>query len=386
MSDPSNGWAFSDVYVLHTYDGGSTWYSLTPPGVSSIRNAFFQNSNKGWVLTSDSLYRTLDGGATWTRYPVPFNGGYMQFLDDANGFVLSGELSGMHKHAVSLYQTSDGGATWTLKYAIDPTQPNNTLPFGGNKNGMTFRDTSTGWVSGYVPTPGAVYLYKTTNGGVTWAQQLLALPPGYESADIDITSPRFFGLNDAVLPVWMSTSAGRDLFIYVTHDGGVTWARSAGVVPRGSNVDFISLNDGFAWNGVLQVTHNSAASWTGVTPNVSFGDTLPTMDFVSTTTGWMLNWDVNGNTALYRTNDGGSTWTLLFGNASPATQTPTATPTATLPTSPTEFVQAVVNTLNARNFDAVRASMTSHLYSPTGNRKGPPIRPILPSRACGQAA
>ena len=357
MSDPSNGWAFSYVYVLHTYDGGSTWYSLTPPGISSIRNAFFQNSNKGWVLTTDSLYRTIDGGITWTRYGVPFNGGYMQFLDDANGFVLSGELSGMHKHAVSLYQTTNGGATWTLKYAIDPTQPNNTLPFGGHKNGMTFRDTSTGWVGGYIPSPGAVYLYKTTNSGATWTQQPLALPPGYESADINITSPTFFGLNDAILPVWMSGSAGRDLFIYVTHDGGGTWARSAGVVPSGSNLDFISINDGFAWNGILQVTHNSGASWTGVTPNVSFGDNLPIMDFVSMTTGWMLNRDFNGNTALYRTNDGGSTWTLLFGNASPATQTPTATPTATLPTSPTEFVQTVVNILNARNFDAVRSSM-----------------------------
>ena len=86
----------------------------------------------------------------------------------------------MHKHAVYLYQTSDGGATWMLKYANDPSQPNNTLPFSGHKNGMTFRDTSTGWVGGYVPSPGAVYLYKTTNGGTSWAQQSLALPAGYE--------------------------------------------------------------------------------------------------------------------------------------------------------------------------------------------------------------
>ena len=151
------------------------------PGISTIRNAFFQSSNKGWVLSTASIYRTVDGGVTWTPYNVPFNGGYLQFLDDTNGFVLSGELSGMHKHAVSLYQTSNGGATWTLKYAIDPSQTNNTLPFGGHKNGMTFRDTSTGWVNGYIPSPGAAYLYKTTNGGMTWAQQSLALPAGYES-------------------------------------------------------------------------------------------------------------------------------------------------------------------------------------------------------------
>ena len=43
------------------------------------------------------------------------------------------------------------------------------------------------------------------------------------------------------------------------------------------------------------------------------------MDFVSTTTGWVLDTDSNGNAALYRTNDGGATWTLLFGQP-PVTQ------------------------------------------------------------------
>jgi photosystem II stability/assembly factor-like uncharacterized protein len=200
----------------------------------------------------------------------------------------------MHKHQVSLYQTSDGGATWTLKYAIDPSQPNNSLPFSGHKNGMSFRDTSTGWVGGYVPSPGTIYLYKTTNGGVTWAQQSLALPAGYQSADINTTAPTFFGLNDAILPVWMTGGAGSALFVYVTHDGGSTWILSGSVPSQGRQAyDFVSVNDGFAWNGSLQVTHNAGASWTAVTPNVNFGDNVPAMDFVSTTAGWILQNPVN---------------------------------------------------------------------------------------------
>jgi hypothetical protein len=76
------------------------------------------------------------------------------------------------------------------------------------------------------------------------------------------------------------------------------------------------------------VTNNSGASWSLVTPNVNFGDSIRDMDFVSTTTGWMLDADLNGNTALYRTMDGGSTWTLLFSNMPPPTPLPppTATP------------------------------------------------------------
>ena len=330
MMDASNGWAINNSYVLHTYDGGASWYSVTPLGSSTVRNAFFQNSSKGWILTTDSIYRTVDGGATWARHNVPFNGGYIQFLDDSNGFVLSGEGSGMHKHAVYLYQTSDGGVTWMLKYANDPSQPNNTLPFSGLKYGMTFRDTSTGWVGGYVPSPGAVYLYKTINGGASWAQQSLALPAGYESADIIITAPTFFSSNDGILPVWMTGGPGSAMFIYVTHDGGGTWARTGSIPSQGSRgVDFISMNDGFAWNGSLQVTHNSGANWSQVTPNVSFGDHVPYMDFVSTTNGWILQYELAGSSPLYRTMDGGSTWTLVSGNA-PPTVPPSQLPDLTI--------------------------------------------------------
>jgi photosystem II stability/assembly factor-like uncharacterized protein len=316
MIDPSNGWAIGNSYVLRTGDGGATWYNVTMPDVSSVLNGFFQDSNRGWALTPNTLYRTIDGGIRWTRYEVPFNGGFIQFLDDLNGFVLSGEPSGMQKQAVSLYQTTDGGATWALKYAIDPSQPNNTLPFGGHKLGMTFRNATTGWVGGDIPTPGFVYLYKTTNGGVTWSQQSLALPPGYESAYIIIESPKFFGANDAILPVWMVTNTGQDLFIYVSRDGGATWTRSAGMLPKGKRTDFISINNGFAWssNGFVGVTQNSGASWSQVTSNVNFGDDAPAIDFVTSVTGWLIQYPVNGITPLYRTTNGGMTWTLVSGN------------------------------------------------------------------------
>lgn len=359
MMDASNGWAMGNSYILRTANGGATWYNVTAPGVSAIRNAFFLNASKGWMLTTDSIYRTLDGGLTWTRYSVPFNGGYIQFLSDTNGFVLTGEGIGMQKHPVSLYQTSDGGATWTLKFAHDPNLPTNGLPLSGHKNGMAFRDMSTGWVGGDSPSPG-IYLYKTTNSGVSWAAQPLPLPTGYENAIMSTTAPKFFGTNDAILPVWMSTGVGiRNLFLYVTRDGGNTWSVSSGSAPTSYGTDFVSTRDGFSWDqmGLLHVTNNSGAGWRQVTPNVTFGgDFIPRMDFVSTTTGWALLRDLNGNAALYRTTDGGATWTLLFGIPSaPPAFTPTAT--STPQPDPLTFTQSIVSLLNARNFEAARAMM-----------------------------
>ncbi len=322
MLDANNGWAIGDSIVLRTNTSGMTWYNVTAPGASgNITSNFFRNSSNAWMLTNFSevspgtLYRTTDGGFNWTRYDVPFRGGFIQFLDNMNGFVLSGEGSGMHKQAVQLYETSDGGATWTLEYANDPSQPNNTLPFGGLKYGMTFRDTSTGWVGGYIPVPGAVYLYKTMDSGVTWTQQALPLPPGTESADFRTVAPTFFGLNDAVLPVWVTTGVGqRGLYLYITHDGGATWSRSSGTAQFDGHYDLLSTSDAVGWSGNFYATHDSGNTWSQIIPNIDFGETIGDMDFVSTTIGWVVDMDASGNTALYRTNDGGSTWVLLFSN------------------------------------------------------------------------
>ena len=51
---------------------------------------------------------------------------------------------------MELFQTSDGGATWLSVYNNDPTRPDssNSLPLSGIKNGMTFLDANTGWVTG----------------------------------------------------------------------------------------------------------------------------------------------------------------------------------------------------------------------------------------------
>ena len=45
-------------------------------------------------------------------------------------------------------------------------------------------------------------------------------------------------------------------------------------------------------------------------PAYAFGDNFSGMDFVSTTTGFVLTNNVAGTRILYKTVDGGATWTV----------------------------------------------------------------------------
>lgn len=348
MLDASNGWALGEQDVLRTYDGGQTWYSVLPESMPP--SGFFPSTTKGWVISNAyEIARTTNGGSSWTRYSTPFNQGYLHFVDDNIGYVLQITGAAMQKQSVVLYKTTDGGATWTLNYNNDPTVPgsSNTLPLGGHKNGMVFNTATTGWVGGDTPLVGSIYLYKTTDSGITWVQQSLPVPAGYESAYVITTAPKFFGANDGILPVWMGLGIGmRDLFLYITHDGGNTWTPSPAFARNAEHTDIISMSNTISWDwaNIFHVTSNGGNAWTTVTPNVTFGDGFRELDFVSPTTGWARLQESDGHTALYRTTDGGSTWTKLYGHTIP---TPTPTP------DPVVFTQSVVNLLNAKTFDGL---------------------------------
>lgn len=360
MLDALNGWAASDDAILRTTDGGVTWYNVLPgilPG-----GAYFSSASSGWVISrTRTLYRTTNGGATWNQFSAPFDSGFIQFLDETTGYVLQITGAGMNKQSVALYKTTDGGATWTKTYDNDPTVPgsSSTLPLSGHKQGITFSNPLTGWVGGDIPTDGYFYFYKTTDSGVSWSRIQLTIPPGYETAYISTTAPKFFGTNDAILPVWMTTGAGmRDLFLYTTRDGGNTWMPSPAFARNAELPDITSLNHAISWDrsNVFHVTSDGGGSWTTITPNVNFSEDFRGLDFVSPTTGWAIRAPSNGATLLYRTLDGGYTWTLLSGTP-PAPPTPTDTPlpppTATPSPDPAAFAQTVVNALNARNFSAL---------------------------------
>jgi photosystem II stability/assembly factor-like uncharacterized protein len=321
MLDAKTGWAVSDINILRTGDGGVSWSNSTPQGLSKVGYvaAFFLDASSAWFVvpsddyTTGTLYRTQDGGASWNSVSVGFAGGDLKFIDHNNGFVLASLGAGAGSEAVAVFQTSDGGATWVRNYTNDPnvSGAGNSLPLSGQKSGMTFKDNGHGWVAGETPVEDYVYLYASSDGGHTWAQQNVTLPP-VQKVMMGAYPPVFFDQNNAILPVTITADANSTLF-FVTQDGGSTWTPTS-AVPGLGKYAVVSAKEAFVWDGgsILYASHDGMLNWTQVHPNVNLTDNLSQIQFVDANTGWALAMDASGHPSLYKTTDGGATWTVIL--------------------------------------------------------------------------
>ncbi len=318
MLDENNGWAVGESTVMRTDDSGTSWQDVTPPGVTTVGYSagyFFMDANNAWLdipasdPTTGTLYHTNDGGLTWSSGSSPFGGGSFQFSDAANGWALVGLGAGMSHESVAVFRTTNGGSSWNQVFTNDPNVPGSTdtLPFVGDKNGIVALDQKRAVVTGSQPSSDFIYFYISQDGGATWSQPAFTMPAGYAGAMTNAFLPRFFG-NNGILPVGLYADTPGTVF-YLSADGGLTWTPSRPVALNGKySITF--QTDLFVWDGgpSLFVSHDAGSTWSSITPNISIADTLMTFQFVNATTGWAVTGDASNHYSLYKTVDGGKTW------------------------------------------------------------------------------
>ena len=361
MLDATGGWAIGqggealDDHILKTNDGAATWEDVTPPQpldvAASLGQAaapFFLDGDTAWVTYYDrtagplsiplAIWRTDDGGESWAAsapLELPGTADYHQisdlyFADKGTGWALMHLGVGMSHDYMAVYGTTDGGATWDR--LIDP-DADGGLAMSCGKTGMAFANESTGWVLGDCGgvVPGTPYLYRTDDGGQTWALSELPAPADvptlFESDNFDYAcGANWLGVlsrTESVLIVRCldyNASANQG-WLYTTDDGGETW--SANALPGTYNnvgfiinADFLSLaegwivSDGDAGGGYLQHTTDGGATWTLVKKLGWIGQ----LNFVDSQTGWAVAQacpDADCFTrlvALVDTADGGGKW------------------------------------------------------------------------------
>ena len=317
-----DGWGVTETYIVRTNDGGITWYDVTPPDLEEIGSTvqtFILDKDHAWVQKPDFnnfpnnglLYHTADGGLTWSISSTPFSGGDLSFIDAGNGWMLADLGVGAGSNAVAVFQTGDSGETWTRTYTNDPNDPEaaDSLPLGGLKSDLVPINMQTAWVGGVIYSPGTAYLFRTDDGGQTWAPVSLELPAGAEEFELGIDRDQlhFVSASDGYLIVRMSGDSTQTA-VYVTSDGGDTWTLMPTLIPNAGQSDFLSAEEGIIYNGEqFYVTRDAARTWATVTPDIVFGDSFALMDFVNPDSGWVVS-VVEDHHSLYRTHDGGRTW------------------------------------------------------------------------------
>lgn len=358
-------WYYDGAQVERSSDGGAHWrpvfpsWAITPTSLQ-VTGAFFLNPDDAWATTDHewpappgvtTTWWTTDGGARWHKgISVPgeltdYGSAFDQFVfGDAThgyGFTVDGSTSAAGTERTDiLWTSSDGGRHWAHTNAVGLPWQASTVPFKPTQ-GCTDTDPFSLSATGAVvllgsygcptPSPG---LWRSGNGGQSWAAVHLPAPPGgwaaaeswayprpgFQRPGAEVLSARFFAGGQAVLAI---TTRPGELLVYRSGDDGASWhlasELSTGQLSRPSG---FAASSPSAWElpapAGLYVTLDGGRHWHLQASPLSLPDLVAT-SFASPALGAGVT---STGAVGWRTADGGRSWhTVLFGV--PGTANPT---------------------------------------------------------------
>ena len=253
LLNAGNSYLLEDGKFVVSYHGGKTT-AVVPLDPGSEDSASFFNGKS--VYLSDEISAVAYGGAegegpvtvlvsddkgkNWSSHivtdaePETTGTSFVGFSTKENGWlVTAGYLAtGYEKNRV--FVTSDGGNTWT-------EIGNTTAVYPRVVTGAAFLDEKTGFLSFRYDIDVNPVVYRTEDGGKTWAKCKIELPESLRSkiAYSTAEAPAFCG-RKGVLPIALTQSEdggslpeGQSRF--VTEDGGKTWTYDLAPIPADSS-------------------------------------------------------------------------------------------------------------------------------------------------------
>lgn len=377
FASPTHGYlAGNNQDAYRTVDGGATWNQMTNFLAGSVRRFDFVTPTHGFAGYNGAITATTDGGLTWDIRTTG-DGGVVTFgmdFRDASVGLIAGIRSTPY-HDQGIYLTTDGGQTVTNVSdaninAVLWTSETSALAVGQDTclrtdtGGVTWYEVGFGIDTGLaaiaragnssvicgVSTGGDIW--KSPDMGVTWyrlVEGMGVLPADWAITMYDETTGYVVGANGLTFRTtdagesWLLLNNGcgdsiSDLkffgesfgiavtergYVFRTTDGGLHWDVKILKVTgqqfgRAEGLDAISIIDQnnvvvAGLGGLCFRSYDSGNTWYSIGyPNALPSLSISDVTFVDDQIGYVTG-TFNGDSNLYGTTDGGSTWNEILG-------------------------------------------------------------------------
>ncbi len=339
FTDATHGWLVCAEKIYKTTDAGENWIEVLPNmWFTYYYNIYFTDNNTGFLRgyeESGGMAKTTDGGLTWFTLSPVGEPGQFYFKNDTTAYMTCYDGTGS-----VIEKTTNAGQNWTIVLSgygfssIDFIDQNTAIAVGGGI--IKFDDTNNNYSCErldktenlfamgkffnnkiYSCGPGA---YKCSDDhGVSWATKVIDNSPQF-----DIRS-MFFVNESTGFAVSYDGGFSTTSKVYKTTNGGNTW----NVKYITNSLDFFSdiyfVNDavGYAvggrtkinpypepneYNGIVFKTTDGGETWT--VANNSVGRCLYSLYFTNADTGYVCGMSGNTHAFIGKTTDGGVTWSL----------------------------------------------------------------------------
>ncbi|UEG49817.1 hypothetical protein LK994_14340 [Ferruginibacter lapsinanis] len=251
--------------ILYSTDGGSTfklvYQSQFSDNFSWIKDMIFpENNSIGYAIDDDRIFKTINGGLTWNVIAIQprsfFN--YLEAVDNNNVIAIAKEYG-----YTKMIKTSTGGSSW--QNVTLPALQDIGISYG------YFLTPNTGWINVF-DHDNNEYIYKTTNGGLSWVAQNDPTVSSYLFEKMKF-------INDSV-----GYAIGGAFTIYKTIDNGKIWEP----LPRNNQFTYL----GYSHNDFQFISNNqfwAAGGHDFIELNTNASITLPKAYFKVERNGCTVN-------------------------------------------------------------------------------------------------
>jgi len=259
---------------------------------TAVRRVTINPANKNDIFAciddSNGLYRSADGGTTWSKIVLGTGSSRTYTFAPSNNQIRYASF-GSWDTTGGFYRTTNGGSTWTqvgdgtilgtvIAVSIHPSNPNIVLA-GTSGDG----------------------LYRSTDGGNSWVK--------VNSAESTFFSVMFAPNNPSI------AYAGGYTWIYRSADGGATWSNAdasfpawyvEGLAIHPTQAETVWVGSNHFWAGGV---YKRTASGTSFTQKATGMQDTFVLDIEQDPNNSSIVYASTWGAGIFRSNDGGATWT-----------------------------------------------------------------------------